>query len=125
MKRNDILQITDKINKESKIECTNNELKQYIDYGILTEILDGKYISNTGKHIDVILLKTKEFRFTLNLATIMAYGNKFVEGDNIKRVYCMTKTTYDKYKQNNLIVTIDNKDYFRYFDKELWKILVI
>lgn len=125
MKRNDILQITDKINKESKIECTNNELKQYIDYGILTEILDGKYISNTGKHIDVILLKSKEFRFTLNLATIMAYGNKFVEGDNIKRVYCMTKTTYDKYKQNNLIVTIDNKDYFRYFDKELWKILVI
>lgn len=125
MKRNDILQITDKINKESKIECTNNELKQYLDYGILTEILDGKYISNTGKHIDVILLKSKEFRFTLNLATIMAYGNKFVEGDNIKRVYCMTKTTYDKYKQNNLIVTIDNKDYFRYFDKELWKILVI
>lgn len=125
MKRNDILQITDKINKESKIECTNNELKQYIDYGILTEILDGKYISNTGKHIDVILLNSKEFRFTLNLATIMAYGNKFVEGDNIKRVYCMTKTTYDKYKQNNLIVTIDNKDYFRYFDKELWKILVI
>ena len=125
MKRKDILQITDKINKESKIECTNNELKQYIDYGILTEILDGKYISNTGKHIDVILLKSKEFRFTLNLATIMAYGNKFVEGDNIKRVYCMTKTTYDKYKQNNLIVTIDNKDYFRYFDKELWKILVI
>lgn len=125
MKRNDILQITDKINKESKIECTNNELKQYIDYGILTEILDGKYISNTGKHIDVILLKSKEFRFTLNLATIMAYGNKFVEGDNIKRVYCMTKTTYDKYKQNNLIVTIDNKEYFRYFDKELWKILVI
>ena len=125
MKRNDILQITDKINKESKIECTNNELKQYIDYGILTEILDGKYISNTGKHIDVILLNAKEFRFTLNLATIMAYGNKFVEGDNIKRVYCMTKTTYDKYKQNNLIVTIDNKDYFRYFDKELWKILVI
>lgn len=125
MKRNDILQITDKINKESKIECTNNELKQYIDYGILTEILDGKYISNTGKHIDVILIKSKEFRFTLNLATIMAYGNKFVEGDNIKRVYCMTKTTYDKYKQNNLIVTIDNKDYFRYFDKELWKILVI
>lgn len=125
MKRNDILQITDKINKESKIECTNNELKQYLDYGILTEILDGKYISNTGKHIDVILLNSKEFRFTLNLATIMAYGNKFVEGDNIKRVYCMTKTTYDKYKQNNLIVTIDNKDYFRYFDKELWKILVI
>lgn len=125
MKRNDILQIADKINKESKIECTNNELKQYLDYGILTEILDGKYISNTGKHIDVILLKSKEFRFTLNLATIMAYGNKFVEGDNIKRVYCMTKTTYDKYKQNNLIVTIDNKDYFRYFDKELWKILVI
>lgn len=125
MKRNDILQITDKINKESKIECTNNELKQYLDYGILTEILDGKYISNTGKHIDVILIKSKEFRFTLNLATIMAYGNKFVEGDNIKRVYCMTKTTYDKYKQNNLIVTIDNKDYFRYFDKELWKILVI
>lgn len=125
MKRNDILQIADKINKETKIECTDKELKQYIDYGILTELSDGKYISNTGKQISVVVFKTKEFRFNINLSSIISYSNKLVEGDNIKRVYCMTKTTYDKYKQNNLIVNINNKDYFRYFDKELWKILVI
>lgn len=125
MKRNDILQIADKINKETKIECTDKELKQYIDYGILTELSDGKYISNTGKQIGVVVFKTKEFRFNINLSSIISYSNKLVEGDNIKRVYCMTKTTYDKYKQNNLIVNINNKDYFRYFDKELWKILVI
>lgn len=125
MKRNDILQIANKINKETKIECTDKELKQYIDYGILTELSDGKYISNTGKQIGVVVFKTKEFRFNINLSSIISYSNKLVEGDNIKRVYCMTKTTYDKYKQNNLIVNINNKDYFRYFDKELWKILVI
>ena len=125
MKRNDILQIANEINKETKIECTDKELKQYIDYGILTELSDGKYISNTGKQIGVVVFKTKEFRFNINLSSIISYSNKLVEGDNIKRVYCMTKTTYDKYKQNNLIVNINNKDYFRYFDKELWKILVI
>lgn len=125
MKRNDILQIADKINKETKIECTDKELKQYIDYGILTELSDCKYISNTGKQIDVVVFKTKEFRFNINLSSIISCSNKLVEGDNIKRVYCMTKTTYDRYKQNNLIVNINNTDYFRYFDKELWKILVI
>lgn len=125
MKKKDIIQIAEKINKTNSLECTTNELKQLLDYGILNELSKNKYISNTGKLINVNVYKIKEFRFTLNFSSLIAQSCNMATGDNIKRVYYMTKTTYEKHKRNNLIICVNNIEYFRCFDKEFWKVIVI
>ena len=45
--------------------------------------------------------------------------------ENIKRIYCMSESTYNKYKEQQLIVTKSNIDYYRLYENELWRVYLI
>lgn len=125
MKRKDVLLLADEINKEPEISCTQLELSQLISHGVLNEIAENTYVNNMGKKVIVHLNKIKTLKFSIDLSYLINECISMVASSKIKRVYCMTHNTYEKYKKENLIVDINGEAYFRLFDKELWKILLI
>lgn len=120
-------EITEKLkelNQTSKITCTDTELQEYENYGLLIKNGD-KYMTRFGKVISVDLIKTKSFRLTIDLSDLIANCEDIASKEHIKRIYCMNKETYDKYKEQELIVTKSDIDYYRLFENELWRVYLI
>lgn len=120
-------EITDKlkeINSTGKLTCTETELTEYLNYGLI--LPSGKhYITRLGKRVDIDIIKPKSYKFTIDLGDIIYKCEEIAQQENIKRIYCMTQETYNKYKEQQLIVNKSNIDYYRLFDKELWRVVII
>lgn len=110
------------LNSVDNIICGEQELNEYIMYGLLVQV-GNKYITRTGKSISVDLVKQK--RFNIDLSQLISKCNELAKQNKIKRIYCMTQTTYNMYKQKQLIIEKQNVEYFRLFDNELWQIYII
>lgn len=120
-------ELTDKLkelNTVDSIVCSDTELKEYIAYGLLISV-GNKYMTRTGKTISVNLLKQKTYRFNIDLSNIIYNCEQLTKDNKIKRVYCMTQATYNKYKEQQLIIQKQNTEYFRLFENELWQIYVL
>ncbi len=120
-------ELTDKLkelNTVDSIVCSDTELKEYIAYGLLISV-GNKYMTRTGKTISVNLLKQKTYRFNIDLSNIIYNCEQLTKDSKIKRVYCMTQATYNKYKEQQLIIQKQNTEYFRLFENELWQIYVL
>lgn len=120
-------ELTDKLkelNTVDSIVCSDIELKEYIAYGLLISV-GNKYMTRTGKTISVNLLKQKTYRFNIDLSNIIYNCEQLTKDNKIKRVYCMTQATYNKYKEQQLIIQKQNTEYFRLFENELWQIYVL
>ena len=112
------------LNQVSEITCTDTELQEYENYGLLIKSGD-KYITRNGKTIKIDLIKTKSFRLTIDLSDLIANCEQIAKTENIKRIYCMSESTYNKYKEQQLIVTKSNIDYYRLYENELWRVYLI
>lgn len=120
-------ELTDKLkelNTVDSIVCSDTELKEYIAYGLLISV-GNKYMTRTGKTISVDLIKQKTYRFNIDLSNIIYNCEQLAKDNKIKRIYCMTQATYNKYKEQQLIIQKQNIEYFRLFENELWQIYVI
>ena len=120
-------EISDKLkelNSIDKLQCTDVELNEYLNYGILIEA-NNKYLTRTGKKIQVDLLKSKNYKFNLDFSNLIYQCEELVLKENIKRIYCMTADTYNKYKNNKLIITKSDVEYYRLFENELWRVVII
>lgn len=130
LERNNMLngkEISDKIkeiNEAGALQCTDDELSEYLNYGILIES-NNKYLTRTGKIIQLDILKPKNYKLNLDLSNLISQCEEIAIRDNIKRIYCMTLDTYTKYKNNNKIITKLDKDYYRLFENELWRVVII
>lgn len=119
--------ITEKLNEIKDLDvitCSDAELEEYLNYGILLPS-GKKYITRYGKIVDVDVIKSPNFKFSINLSNLISHCEEIALKEKIKRIYCMTETTYNKYKEQNLIVTKSDKDYFRIFENELWLVVKI
>ena len=124
MNGSNISGIIKELNNTGKLQCTEKDLEEYLCYGILIKGNDG-YITRTGSKVVVDVIKPKNYRFNLDLSNLICQCEEIASNEHIKRIYCMTKDTYNKYKERQLIVTKSNVDYYRLFENELWRILII
>ena len=112
------------LNKYNHIECVEAELNEFLMSGLIFQS-GKKYLSRDNKEIYVDLIKSKVSSFDLDLSSIISKCQTLASENNIKRVYCMSERCYNNYKENNLIVNIDNKDYYRYYNNEYWLVYVV
>lgn len=112
------------LNTVNEITCTEVELGDYIKYGLLMQDGD-KYINRYGKTICVNVLKTKNYRFSIDLSGIIHTCDEIALKEKINRIYCMTEKTFNKYKEQHLIITKSNINYYRLFENELWRVVIV
>ena len=62
---------------------------------------------------------------TLGIYDMSGNVEEIAQQEHIKRIYCMTQATFDKYKEQQLIVNKSNIDYYRLYENELWRVVII
>ena len=124
MKKSDLTTKLKELNTLNEISCTQKELDEYLTYGMLIETRNG-YMTRNGNKINVDVITERVVKFNINLTNIISMCNEIANNENIKHIYCMTKSTYNKYKEQQLIITKQNIDYFRVFENELWRVVII
>ena len=112
------------LSKDDKLVCTKKDLDEFILYGILLQS-GGKYITRDNKFVEVDLIKTKQIGFDLNLRYLLHQGNHLYKQTKNNKIYFMTEGCYKRYKEQGFIITKNNQDFYRMFDKELWLVYII
>lgn len=112
------------LSKDDKLVCTKKDLDEFILYGLLLQSGD-KYITRDNKFIEVDLIKTKQISFNLDLRYLLQQGNDLYKKTKHNKIYFMTEGCYKRYKEQGFIITKNNQDFYRMFDKELWLVCVI
>lgn len=112
------------LSKDDKLVCTKKDLDEFILYGILLQSGD-KYITRDNKSVEVDLIKTKQIGFDLDLRYLLHQGNPLYKQTKNNRIYFMTERCYKRYKEQGFIITKNNQDFYRMFDKELWLVYII
>lgn len=112
-------------NKDNNVlECTKQDLEEYIMYGLVLKT-GKKYVNRNNQELKLDLIKTIEIDFDLNLSNILKSSQELAKENKVTRIYCMTDKCYKHYKDVGLIIQVQGKDYFRLFDKELWLVNLI
>lgn len=104
--------------------CTSEEFNDFQNYGYLIPA-GNLYLTRMGKKVNVNIINQKASNMTINLTGIIYKGLEFADKHKYKRLYCMSEKTYIEYKHKGLIVEKNNNNYYRYFDGELWLVMII
>lgn len=118
MTSKDIQILFKELNINNEVHCSKNELKEFLLNGLLIES-NNNYYDRLGNNVKVNFIKS--LNFNLNFQSLINEANKL----KYKKVYFMTSTCYNKYKQDGLIITKNNQDYYRFFDNDLWLVYKI
>lgn len=112
------------LNKDNSLVCTKKDLDEFMMYGILLQ--SGKnYVTRDNKQINIDLIKTKELTFNINLQNLIYEADEIHQELGCNKIFFMTSRCYNKCKQKGLIINKNDRDYYRYFDKELWLVKII
>lgn len=112
------------LNQTNKLTCTDAELEEYMNYGLLFQSND-KFMNRNGKVIDVDIIKSKVYKFSIDLSGLICKCEEIAQTDKVKRIYCMSENTYNKYKNQQLIITKGDIEYYRLFENELWRVVIL
>lgn len=120
-------ELTEKFNELNKIDemtCTETELNEYLMYGLLIQNND-KYMTRSGNVITVDVIKSKNYKFNIDLSNLLSKCEYIASNERVKRIYCMTQKTFNLYKEKQLIIEKQNVPYFRLYSNELWRVYII
>lgn len=112
------------LNNKNSIECSKNELEEFLYTGLLFKKNKG-FVDRFNKPVKITVYEPKCLKFNIDLSGLIYECNKRCKENKINKIYCMSKTCYNNYKEQGLIITKNETDYFRLFDKELWLIYII
>ena len=73
-----------------------------------------------GNNVNVDIIKTKVSNFNINLNNLIGICEEKCKSLKINKIYCMSESCYNKYKENGMIISQGSEEYFRLFEKELW-----
>lgn len=72
--------------------------------------------------MSIIVREVKPKSFNLNCSNIINECEDFSKTNKYKKIYVMSNTLYDRYKQDGLIINKDNKEYYRCYVGDEWLI---
>lgn len=124
LRSKDIEERFKELSVNDKFICTQEEFNDFQNYGYLIPM--GKaYLTRMGKKINVDVIKQKVNTMTINLSSVIKEAVDFAKENNYKKVYCMSEKTYTKYENDGYIIEKDNKKYYKYFEGEIWLVMII
>lgn len=112
------------LQKDGKLCCTENEFNDFIGYGLLLST-GNSYVSRYGNKLDVQVLKQKELRLNINLSYFVQNSKDLLLNSNTNKLYCMSSSTLQRYKDMGYIIEVKGKQYYRLFANELWLVYII
>ena len=104
--------------------CTQEEFNTFNNYGYLFKT-GNKYVTRSGRIIDVSIISPKSDKLTIDLTSIMVLAQEKAHNSNVKRVFCMNQSSLDKYKECGMIIEKNGNSFFRVYDNELWLVVLI
>lgn len=117
MKSNEVFDRYKELCDCDKFVCSQTELQHFMLYGLVIEAGKNNYILRNSGTKKITVLKDLNHNFNIDFRALLDIDLK--EYDTNK-VYYMTKDTYNKYKELDLIVTHKNNEYYRLYSGELW-----
>ena len=109
--------------EQDNIICSEQDMEEYLAYGLLFDCGKNKYITRDNKPISVTVVKPN--KLDINLQDIINKGQQLAEENNVKKIYFMNERCYNNYKDKGLIITKKGKDYYRLFNNDEWLVDII
>lgn len=104
-----------------KFICSETELNEFVMCGLVLD-LGSKYILRDGKSDKITVIKNPNYRLNLDFSSLI---NVNLKGYDTNKIYYMSKNTYNKYKNQNLIIEKKGNEYYRLFADELWLVKIL
>ena len=124
MKSRDVDERFKELCENERFICTQEEFDDFQNYGYLIPM--GKsYLTRMGKKVSVDVIEQKVNTMTINLSGVINEAITLSNKQHYKRIYCMSEKTFEKYENDGYIIEKDNNKYFRYFEGELWLVMVV
>ena len=118
----DIFKRFNELYKDDKISCTQVELDTFLNYGLLLSFSD-KYVTRNNKPVNIDLIESKTYNLNINLNSLIAHCNMLSKKTNYKKIFCMSQSCYNKYKQDGLIIQDGENEYYKDIDQ--WLVYII
>lgn len=122
MKTSDIYERYKELCDNDKFICTQSELDEFKLCGLIIETGKNKYIFRNADSRKITVLKDLNHNFNIDFSSLL---NIDLKGYGTNKVYYMSKETYNKYKDQNLIITQKGNEYYRLFADELWLVKIL
>lgn len=124
MKSKDVEERFNDIINSDKFVFTEEEFDDFQNYGYILSVGD-KYLTKMGKTLNIDIIKSKASKMNIDLSELISRAINVADEVSCKRVYCMSKATYDHYDELGYIIHKDNADFYRYADNEMWYIILV
>lgn len=121
MSSKDIRLRFEELSHQKKFICTEQELNEFLSCGLLLKSKD-KYINRQNKVVEVNVIKNLNKDFDINLTDVINSSIQLSNENNVSKIYCMSDNYFNVLYKQGYIITKNDKQYYRYFDKELWLI---
>lgn len=103
------------------IICTEQELDEFLSCGLIIRSKN-EYYDRQNNVVKINVIKNPNNDFNINLKDVINSSIKLSEENNIKRIFCMSNECFNQLNNEGYIITKNDKQYYRCFDKELWLI---
>lgn len=102
--------------------CSQTELQNFMLCGLIIETGKNKYILRNTNVKKITVLKDLNQNFDIDFNPLLNIDLKEYETN---KVYYMSKDTYNRYKELDLIINQKGHDYYRLFAGELWLVKIL
>ena len=129
------------LNEEFDSDTTRDTIKLYNSTEVMSyEDLEKLVVSLNGAEVKIgekfkyfgykytngwALIEYNGQTFDIELSDLITICESKCKEANIKRIYCMSQSCYNKYKEQGFIITKNSNDYYRLFENELWLVYII
>lgn len=122
MKTSEVIDRYKELCDSGKFICSQSELRDFKLCGLVLETGKNKYVLRNTDIKKIIVLDDLEQDFDIDFSSML---NIDLKPYNTNKIYYMSESTYNKYKENNLIVSKGEYEYYRLFANELWLVRLL
>lgn len=121
MKSSDVYDRYNELCQGDKFICSEPELNDFRLYGLILGSKD-KYVLRDLPKKEIEVISNQDYKLNLDFSKLL---NVDLTGCKTNKVYYMSKKTYDKYKEENLIISRGGREYYRLFTNEEWLVILL
>lgn len=122
MRTSDVYNRYKELCDSGKFICSESELQDFMLCGLILESGKGNYILRNTNIKDIIVIENKNYNLNLDFRPLL---NIDLKQYGTNKVYYMSENTFNKYKEQNLIINQNGNDYYRLFAGELWLVKIL
>lgn len=122
MKTSEIYDRYKELCESGNFVCSQTELQNFMLCGLILETGKNKYILRNTNIKKITVLKDLNHAFDIDLRPLI---NIDLKEYGTNKVYYMSKETYNRYKELDLIINQKGNDYYRLFAGELWLVKIL